>query len=252
MGRRIRWLMLAGAFFWGVAACAVQGPFTVSRSEIYKRIKTVALVPLVLPKPLRIDRAVTGRVEQKIEVSLREAGFQVIPAVEFETIWQRQSEKVGALFDPKTGLRDEPRFDSVRRESRREVKERFGADALLLCSVEVVTVQFMNTLAAWDGVSDVVVPSRTERALQAFSGFHSSGTVPGLSLCLDLQHVDGGSLYRGRGGVQLLSKLTGGRFVTVPDRDLLADDERISGAVEAALKALVNEPVTLNSGRNTP
>jgi hypothetical protein len=66
--------------------------------------------------------------------------------------------------------------------------------------------------------------------------------VDALSLLVNIEDLNGSSLYAYAGGIQMLSKLapgegqfSGNAFVPVPKAELLADQERIQQAVSHSL-----------------
>jgi len=127
---------------------------------------------------------------------------------------------------------------------RGEMKTRFSADALLLSRVRTVTATyshapFVGVRAKWDGASESMETATLHKVLSP----RVSGSVPALSLVVNIQDLSGSTLYVKAGGIQVLAKLAlaagsgfGDAFVPVPKSEVLADPEWIQLAVNYALE----------------
>lgn len=222
------------------AGCAtpppLPDPFKIAQDEFYRQIKTLALAPIAMPRGLEDPEPVRAKFESLITAKLREAGFSTAPSQQFADIWQRMADQVGGLFDPRTGQLDEAKFKTVREHALRELSATFKADALMQARIQPVTVPFrarpffQSSEATWHGTS------------QSVESTGSRGSVGALSLIVTIVDSHGVVLYTNAGGIQLLSKLQGGRFVSVPRQELFADEERNVAAVNIALGPLIKQP----------
>ncbi|HEX9444852.1 MAG TPA: hypothetical protein VGA73_12065, partial [Candidatus Binatia bacterium] len=126
----------------------------------------------------------------------------------------------------------------VRARTLRELNAKTKADALLDVALVMVKADFTANLAEWDGMAEYVRP---DGAWSVFSGPSFTGTSSALSLRVILSDLLDADLYEHLGGVQLLSKLYGMKFVDVPRIDLFVDRARNAHAVDAALNPLVGK-----------
>jgi hypothetical protein len=210
-------------------------PFVVPRGEFHRRIHTIAVAPVSLPRYLGHAEGGQDRFDALIETSLREAGFSVVPPREVARIWSRVMDERGAVPDPETGDVDRVTFDSVAQRLRVEVRRRFSADGVLYPSIRLVRVAYGGGWAAWDGAREPI-------SLDGSWGVGSHlarGMIGALSLFITIEDASGAIIYRGKGGIHLLSKISGSKFVPVPSGDVLAREERNRAAVDLALRNLL-------------
>lgn len=182
----------------------------------------VALHPLDVPYGLEAPASAVVGAETAISERLAAAGFTVVPSVESGTSWERRLKEVGGFYDPITGDTVAVKYRAVRDGTVRELAVRFGATVWLRPSLELVVAQWKGGKASWDGASEGVAPV-------------GKGHVPALTLVIVVEDTSGAIVSAGRGGVQVLSKVKGGRFVRVPADRLLADHRRVVKAVDLAL-----------------
>ena len=225
------------------ASCATTppyNPFKVSQEQIHARTKTIGLTPISVPEGIPDPQSVKVKFESLIEAKLREAGFLTVPSNEFGEIWKRMTEQVGGYFDPISGKRDESKLKTVREYTYRELSTKFNADAILHSHFQVFKVNWSRRIARWHGASESIMPAG-QQVLEAFAGISRSGTVSALSLTVSLQDTNEANLYLNSGGLQLLSKLSGDNFVSVPLHELFMDEERNRNAVNIALEPLIKK-----------
>jgi hypothetical protein len=199
---------------WAAAAILAAGPGPV-----------IALHPLDLPDGLT-DAGARTAIEAEIEARLRTAGYTVVPSLRSGEIWDRRLREAGGFYDPLTGDTIPSKYRQVRNGTVRELRERFGVTAWLRGRVEVLVVRWRGGRAEWDAVSEGVAPV-------------GQGRVGALTLVVAVEDTAGIVLAQGRGGVQVLAKVKGDRYVPVPDDQLLKDSKRISRSVELALRPLL-------------
>jgi hypothetical protein len=239
--RTIRAALVASLIMAGCAP--VVDPFRISADEFRRRVKTVAVAHVIVPSNLGVDAATRTKFHPALEDKLRQAGFTVVPAQDVGEIREAKERELGGLFDPQTGKIDEAKLATLMTFVRSEVKTRFSADALLLSRVRTVTANFgyvplAGVRAKWDGATESLETGSFDKVVSP----RGSGKVDALSLLVNIEDLNGSSLFVHAGGIQVLSKLApgagqfgGNTFVPVPKNELLTDPERIQQAVSYAL-----------------
>jgi hypothetical protein len=219
----------------GCAARVPNDPFVVPREEFYRRIHTIAVVPVSLPRSLGNADGARARFDELIESSLRKAGFSIVPPREVARIRSRVMDEMGAVPDPETGEVDRATSDSVAQRLRLQLRRGFSADGVLYPSIRLVRAAYGGGWAVWDGAREPISIDGSWGV-----GSHlARGTVSALSLSVTIEDISGSVIYLGKGGVQVLSKISGVKFVTVPANDVLAREERNRAAVNLALRSLL-------------
>jgi hypothetical protein len=188
----------------------------------------VALHPLSTPHDFEAPAPALAAVESAIAERLAGAGFTVVPSAESGAAWERLMREVGGFYDPITGDTVAVKYRTVGDGTVRELAARPGATLWLRPSLEVVVAQWKGGKASWDGASEGVSPI-------------GKGRVPALTLVVAVEDTSGTIVATGRGGIQVLSKVKGSRFVDVPVEKLLADDKRVVKAAGLALEPLVGD-----------
>ena len=259
---RRRWLFLTtlAAAFVGVG-CATTAPpynpFKVAQDDFYGKVKTVALAPVSIPGDLDDPDPVKAKFESLIEGKLREAGLSVIPSKEGEEIWKQMKEHLGGFFDPITGKRDEAKFKAAREYTLRELHTKFKADAVLHPRIQVVGAPWSGGTATWGGTTESI-RSTGEMIVEALPlallgvGVTRHGSVPALSLVVVIEDIHGIDMYVNGGGIQVLSKISGGKFSPVPRPELFANEERNVAAVNIALGPLVTKSTPAGPPKEKP
>jgi hypothetical protein len=208
----------------------------------------VALTPVGMPGGIENEDAIKTKFEALVTAKLQEGNFRVIRSEEYGTIWKEMTEKLGGFFDPLTGKRDEQKYKTVREHTLRELATKTGADAVMGIAVSVVRVNFGANVASWHGTRQDLVPGG---AFTAYLIGGSSGTVPALSLFVALSDIHGTDMYSNAGGLHVLSKISAGRFVEVPQAELFADEDRNRKAADIALNPLIGKSQEPQSTSNS-
>lgn len=236
-------ILMAFLFAAGCATTTPYNPFKVSQEEFYNKTKTIALIPVDLPKGLADPESVRGKFEALLEEKLHEGGFLTVPSKEYAEIWKRMTEQIGGYFDPVSGKRDESKFKTVWEHTYRELNTKFNINALLQPNIQVFKINWSGTTVRWHGTSESII-STGQFLLDSVVGISRYGTVPALSLTVCIQDIHGVTEYLNSGGIQLLSKLSGAKFEQVPQHELFANEERNRDAVKIALEPLINKTVS--------
>ena len=235
-----------------VSSCATTtpyNPFKVPQSDIRSRVKVVALAPINLPLKIDDPEPVKTKFESLVTAKLLEGGFRIVPSSEYGAVWKQMTEKLGGFFNPITGKRDEEKFKAVREHTLREVAAKSKADALLEVGIVPVGVNFTSNRAAWHGTTENLVPGG---AFTAYVLGGHNGTTTALSLGVALSDFHGVEMYDNAGGIQLLTKISAGQFVSVPRQELFADEERNRQAVNIALDPLIGKADAPKPGAGPP
>jgi hypothetical protein len=231
---------------WVISGCAAStpyNPFKVTRENIQSRVKIVVLAPLEIFADVEDPSGVKAKFESLICSKLEEGGFKVIPSNEYASIWKETVAKLGPVYDPATGKRDEKKFDAAFAATARELWEKTKADALLHAVISIVKAEFSSNAAQWHGAVDYVRP---EGVWSMISGPQSYGTVPALSLWVYLVDFQGSEMYENVGGIQVISKISGMKIYDVPLHDLLTDETRNNRSIGIALNPLVGQATPAN------
>jgi hypothetical protein len=218
-------------------------PFVISRSEIYERVDTLAMMPLQCPDFDRKEE-VSARYETLITERLEAAGFKVVPSEESSSIRNAMIEQLGGMFDPITGQVSEEKRQAVSDHLVQELNAKFEFDAYVAPKIVPFKANWAGNSATWGGVTETVTGKTGFWA--AFSNANMSGTIPALSLVVVLRDkTDSEAYYVGIGGIQLVAhygETFAGGFVDIPESEWFVDQEKDVTAVNIALSALVNEP----------
>jgi hypothetical protein len=224
----------------GCATTTPYNPFKIARSDIQTKVKSIALAPIQIGTDVENPAAVKAKIERLIAAKLQAGGFKVIESEEYARSWNQAVEKLGAVYDPASGKRDEKKFNDVLEYAVRDVREKTKADALLFSAIVTVNADFYSNTADWHGITDYVRP---EGVWATFSGPQARGTIAALSFWVQLIDFKGTEMYANFGGVQVISKLYPGvKFVDVPRQEILADEARNIRAVNIALNPLLGQP----------
>ena len=178
-------IITIGILFTGCATmspydtCQACNPFKVERNQILSKVKTIAIVPIEIPR--KMDRApqIAERYESLITAELKRAGFNVIPSKEYVAVWDPMVKQIGGIFDPKTGELDQKKFKTVRELSFREMASKKKVDAFLIAGFVPVKVMWYGNTASWHGVTEATTGKEGFLAsLTAWRRWHSAWIVP--------------------------------------------------------------------------
>jgi hypothetical protein len=209
-------------------------PFHASRDEVRAAARTVALIAQV-NVPTDEPAKVLDSFEGLITAKLAAAGFVVVPRKVMNELWERTADRMGGLYDPKTGKADEDKRKAIREHVLHEVSASHHADSLLYFVIGGATARFEAGDAYWHGVHQAV---STPGFWSAVAASNRSGQTNACSLYVSLEDLNGRDLYTNAGGIELLTKLQNGQFVTVPRAEVLVVTANHARAVDIALDPL--------------
>ncbi len=234
------------------AGCVTNTPYqlvVLSPSDIHERVDTVAMLPLQVENFDRKEE-VSARYEALITEQLETAGFKVIPSREYSDIRKRLTDQVGDLYDQQTGEANQEKLDAVWTNSLLRLAEQFNTQAYLLPKIVRVGAYWSGNSTSWDGVERPTTGEETAEWAKLI-GFSSnqgqSGTIPAMSLRVDLSSMSGETYYIGRSGIQALSHFKSGQFVTVPQSNWFVNEDWNVEAVKLALIPLTGDLETAST-----
>lgn len=209
-------------------------PFVVSKKEIRETVRIIGLADVKLPDGLEKPAPIAAQFDSLVASALKQTGFSIVRPQGYEAVWTRTISEMGGLDDA-SGERDPEQFVSAMFRTISALKPGFELDAVLIPSVEVVEARFAGGRAKWDGTTQSIEARKTPSSF--FRGA-PDGRVGALSLRIKIVGRNNRVLYDFAGGIELLSKLSGERFILVPRNELFNRPEYIRHAVSTALKPL--------------
>ena len=219
--------------------CATSTPsqnFDIPREEFFAQVRVIAQAPMILPSGMSPEKTqvIHAKFQQLLAEAAQQRGFTVIPALQTYQISDRLLRELGGALDPRKDLQ---KLRVYRDYLRREIRERFRADAVLAAEIIPVTAKYSGTTARWHGASQSIAATGLS-VTELLFGEHA-GTVPAFSLLVWVEDaVSGARLWSGLGGVHVLSKREAGKWAPVPVEDALSDQARCRDAVKFAFKSL--------------
>jgi hypothetical protein len=213
-----------------------------SRDEIRASIKRVGILPARLPAGLE-DRSDAGKaLQEAVAKFLAQAGFEVVSPDTYQASYDRFNRELGGKFDSKTGLLKPDVSRAVSEKARRDFIVTERLDAVVSLTVSPRPARFFMDNTLWDGVK--------ERGNN-----NGEGTLPALSLLVQLVTKDDRLVFGRFGGIQLISysiPAKGFLIARVPVNELLGDAARIERAARVATLPLVRSPKAILYGFNEP
>ncbi len=233
-------------------------PFVAPADSVLKVVSTVVVTPVVPPQGVVVSDSISGQIGSLIEARLRQAGFSVVPAVEYARIWDGILRQLGGFFDPLTGERDEGKFEAARKELLRELKGRFDTQVLLYAELQVVDAMVHGGIASWDGATHDLGGGETiEAAFQdtferdKFGG-RGDGVVSAVTLMVAIDGPDGVEMYRNFGGLEVLARREKAIVQIEGEFAVRAEPERVAHAVERVLGPLLGKKAARSRRGQTP
>lgn len=213
--------------------------YPVPIDSIVALAKTIAVSPLFVAPAMSDSarRRGRGEIDPVVESELQHAGFTVLPAATVDSLYRQVYDSMGGVFDPRTGERDTVKIAAGRVAFLHRLQTR--ADAVLHLHVGLVTADFEDWTAEWDGVKQSW-GNFGHRFLGGMTHGTYKGTTNAMTLFVILETSAGRRLYDGHAGLQVYVIPDNGKFVPVPDSAFFADTARTSRAVRMSLCPLLN------------
>jgi hypothetical protein len=215
----------------------------------------VGILPI---RVLLVDRPDAEKaIQDAVARYLTQAHFEVVLPDSYQATYDKFNKQLGGMYDAKTGDRKEDVYDAVSDNALREFVSKERLDGYVVVRVVQASAEYLGIDATWDGVKDRVDGKNTDAFMSSFNASGTSGTVPAMSLRLQIVSAQGRVTFGRQGGVQLVAYFgwvpeQGQTFTRVPFEDLLKDTARIDRAVRVVTLPLVHTPVEIRDGNNNP
>lgn len=224
------------------SASAVPSTAAESQETLREKVRTIALMPLVVAEEVPNADQVGARLEGAIEARLAASGFTVIPAGVMRELQQKVRVGLGGYFDPRTGNLDKKRFEAWDTHVESEYRRLHPADAWLYSRVAVLRAPVAGGRAVWHGVTESTIGEESVLK-QVFSSPDVTGSLMALSLQVLLATPNGDGLYAMSAGLQLLEYFDADagnvRFLPVAEDSILTDPLREQRALSIALDPML-------------
>jgi hypothetical protein len=228
------------------------GFFGNTRDEMRTNIKRLGILPVRLPAMLEDREDGAKLVLDAVTRHLSAAGFDVVGPETYQATHDRFNKQLGGMYDAKTGLLKRDVANAVLSNARREFISKNKLDGYVIVRVLPAVADYYSKYARWDGVHDRCdgeLPDLVVRFLEADT---NRGTIPALSVRLQILNVQDRVTYARDGGIELTSYFTAFTFKRVPLESLLKDTARIDRAVRVATVPLLHTPVEIRDGEDDP
>jgi hypothetical protein len=241
-------LSLAAVLFAGGDARGEENdPYLVPKEEVQRKVRTIALTPVVLPAGTEDPEPVRQLFESLLVQKLQRKGFTTVPSAEFASTWLRMSERLGGVYDPLTGEPREGQYDAAWEHTTRELARRFSADAVLQPVVGPGDWIPGVKLALPREYYAILGEAITWRGKPIFaSAPNFPQKLRGVALGVRLFDLTGAPMYAYSAGIEWYQVYIARSREDRPRREMYASAERNQGAVDRALDSLISvgQPAT--------
>ncbi len=223
-----------------------------TREEMRGSIKRIGVLPVRLPAMLEEREDGAKLVQDTMIRYLTQAGFEVVGPESYQAAYDRFNKQLGGMYDAKTGLLKRDAAAAVLNNARREFVTKNRLDGFVIVRVLPSVANYFSKYARWDGVQDRCdgeLPDPVTRFLEVNS---SEGTVPALSIRVQIVNTQDRVTFARDGGIELTSYFTDLTFRRVPLDSLLKDPARIERAVRVVTVPLLHTPVEIRDGDDDP
>ena len=235
-------LSMAAAFARVESAGAGEDdPYLVPREEVQRKVRTIALWPVILPAGTEDAEPIRTLFESLIVQKLQSKGFATVAPDELASVWRRMSERLGGVYDPLTGEIRKERYDAAWQHATRELGRRFGVDAVL--EVAINEDDWLPRIKLGLGRDYYAVMGE----LITWGGepiFASAPNLPqklrGVALGVRLFDLTGTVMYAYSAGIEWCRIFVARSHEERPRREMYTSVTRNQGAVDRALGALVS------------
>jgi hypothetical protein len=222
--------MPAAAKVFGLTAC-----LAMAWSALPAQAVRLAQSPVRVAFLLEQAGPVRSMFDSLLGQRLREQGFDVVPPPVYDSLWLHFRDSVGGYYDPFTGRVVDSLFHVVQMRTRGTLRDGYGVQVITYALLDVLRLPFSGGKVEWFGASE---ESGGRGGLAGFVLGRTRGTIPGITLVVTAQDLEGRRLARRLGGIQLLEHIEGGEFVEVPRQQLFADQALMVRAVRHATDSL--------------
>jgi len=236
------------------------GFFDNTRDELLANVKRVGVLPVYdMPASLRDREDAKKALQDAVIKYLQLAKFEVVGPEAYQAVFDRFNKQLGGMYDPATGDLRRDVAKAVLENARREFGSKEKLDAFVFVRVLIAAAPYSNDYCNWDGVHDRAdgkMPSKNA-FLNFWNADASTGSVPALSLLIQVVSTRDRVLFGRKGGIQPAAyhdwvKGSDAPFQTVKSDDLLKDTQRIERAARVATLPLVRTPQEISLGDENP
>jgi hypothetical protein len=220
----------------------------VSREQFLAKYKHVGILALQLPPELEDRPEAAREIEATVAKYLALAGMDVVPSQSYRAAYDTINREVGGIYDPRTGEPKAKLATEVADRARAEFQAREHLDGFVSLRVSVVSANFFAACIRWDGVCDASDGGEVNDTDDSHRIGTMSGSVPALSLHLQIFQAPGRMEYSKYAGIQPMAYVRvfepGMRteFPAVAPEELLKDPARFDRAARVATLPLVHTP----------
>ena len=231
-----------------------------SRAEVLQHCKRLGIIPPARPPMLGTNPDAATRIEAAAAGFLREAGFEVVDSAAYTKAYDNFNRAIGGIYNPTTGAARQDAYSSVITNALREYFDQQHLDCVAWLRVVEPKVNVEGRNVTWDGATERVNGQPPPGGFSdfMFANGQMSGTLPAISLQLQILDRASKVVFGRRGGVQLAAYHDPGHgsgtatFLMVPRAQLLLDDKRIERALRYAAEPLRYSAEEIAAGGNDP
>lgn len=226
------------AITWIAAGCGGKpyDPWLAPETEFRSAVRHIAITSVGAPAELENPEPMRLLFDSLMSARLEAAGFRITPSSRVRQIWDHVLDSLGGYFDPITGRPDTAKARAALTYVVQTLQREDSADAVLFPSVVIVSAEFSERKARWDGTSQTI-EGFGSAFLRALGGVSRRGRIPALSLEVDIRSPAGRRMFLNRGGIEVWEKP--GDDEPVPRDQLFLDSDRNTKAVWLALRPIV-------------
>jgi hypothetical protein len=211
--------------------------------ELVHEAPIIGVLPAQLPLPGADGKAAAASIDRLLATALRDAGFEVHDADAYRSVEDEYRRLSGGWFDPFTGQMNEPVWKAAINRTFSEFQYRHKLSGFARAHVESRMIEFQDSArVTWDGVQEAIVAK--EGAMAAVSrtfGAKQQGRIGVMSLKLEVFDAQGRPIYDAAGGIGAMALLVDKHFIELDYGALLADEARITRALQVILWPLAHE-----------
>ncbi|HKU91184.1 MAG TPA: hypothetical protein VJP84_15430 [Steroidobacteraceae bacterium] len=174
----------------------------VSREQFLAKYKHVGILALQLPPELEDRPEAAREIEATVAKYLALAGMDVVPSQSYRAAYDTINREVGGIYDPRTGEPKAKLATEVADRARAEFQAREHLDGFVSLRVSVVSANFFAACIRWDGVCDASDGGEVNDTDDSHRIGTMSGSVPALSLHLQIFQAPGRMEYSKYAGIQ--------------------------------------------------
>jgi len=237
------------------------GFYNNTRDELLANIKRVGVMPVMeLPVSIRDEREdAKPLLQEAVMKYLRLANMDVVGPQTYQAAFDRFNKQLGGMYDATTGELKREIAAAVLQNARREFASKERLDAFVFIRVSVTAAPYSADYAVWDGVHERAdgKPAPKNALVEFWTSNDSKGSIPALSMLVQIVSTQERVLYGRRGGIQPSAyhdtiEGSNASFAFVASEDQLKDLERIDRAARVATLPLIRTPKEISLGSADP